>query len=390
MINLQAAISSQALTSVAATLLHSLWQATVLAGLLWVALRLVPAKRVNLRYSLTLAAMLAVVIVALVTFKVCEMSSAAALVANGTSGAIVMHAENDYRETAAGGAAVSQPPWDRGAAPAGNHVKDTVPAGAYSPAAGKIDNSPIWATCLVIVWMAGAVLTLMRVALSLRGAAECRRLAQPVAGQGIEEVVQELRSKLGIGRAVAVAICGKVTSPAVIGIIVPIILLPPAALTGVPVEQLRAILAHELAHVRRCDWLVNVLQMLVESLGFFNPAVWWISRQIRVEREASCDAVAAKVIGAPSNMARALVDWCHRVKDAPLTAALALAGEKHSTLSDRVRRLAMPGHRPAVRLPWHTFTILILAATLALAILAKGTSLAVEVAAQMLTPEQRV
>ena len=84
------------------------------------------------------------------------------------------------------------------------------------------------------------------------------------------------------------------------------ILLPPATLLGVPPEQLQALLAHELAHVRRHDYLVNVLQMLAETLLFHHPAVWWASRRIRIERELCCDDIAVEACGDPIVYAHAL------------------------------------------------------------------------------------
>ena len=82
---------------------------------------------------------------------------------------------------------------------------------------------------------------------------------------------------------------------------------------GAHPEAMRAILAHELAHVRRHDYVVNLAQMAVEALLFFNPAVWWLGRQARVEREACCDAVAVGITGRPLEYSRVLTDWAVRV-----------------------------------------------------------------------------
>ena len=77
----------------------------------------------------------------------------------------------------------------------------------------------------------------------------------------------------------------------------PVVLLPAAALSGLSPEQLQAILAHELAHVRRHDYLVNLLQSMVETLLFYHPAMWWVSAQVRAEREHCCDDLAVDVCG---------------------------------------------------------------------------------------------
>ena len=78
----------------------------------------------------------------------------------------------------------------------------------------------------------------------------------------------------------------------VVGWLRPVILLPASALTGLAPSQLEAVIAHELAHIRRHDYLVNLFQTTVETLLFYHPASWWISRQIRAEREHCCDDVA--------------------------------------------------------------------------------------------------
>ena len=85
--------------------------------------------------------------------------------------------------------------------------------------------------------------------------------------------------------------------PTIVGCLRPVILLPASVVTGLPASHLDAVLAHELAHVRRHDYLVNVLQSLVETLLFYHPAVWWCSRQIRIEREHCCDDLVVEACG---------------------------------------------------------------------------------------------
>ena len=96
--------------------------------------------------------------------------------------------------------------------------------------------------------------------------------------------------------------------PTVIGWLKPVVLLPASALAALTPQQLEAILAHELAHIRRHDYLVNLLQTLVETLLFYHPAVWWLSRRIRIERENCCDDLAVSLCGDPVAYAAALAD----------------------------------------------------------------------------------
>lgn len=111
---------------------------------------------------------------------------------------------------------------------------------------------------------------------------------------------------MGIAGPVRVLISMRVDVPSVLGWLRPVILLPPATMMGLTPQQLEGMLAHELAHVRRHDYLVNIVQTIAETLLFYHPAVWWMSRQIRHERELCCDDLAVQACGDPLCDARAL------------------------------------------------------------------------------------
>jgi len=139
-----------------------------------------------------------------------------------------------------------------------------------------------------------------------------------------------------------------------------VVLVPASTLAGLSPQQLEAILAHELAHVRRHDYLANLLQTAVETLLFYHPAVWWVSAQIRRERENCCDDLAVAVCGDRLGYARALVDLEGLRIEAPRLALAASGG----SLTDRIRRLVGVPGRPSRR-PWA-------AGLLALALLPAG------------------
>ncbi len=138
-------------------------------------------------------------------------------------------------------------------------------------------------------WCAGVLLLSLR---HLAGWWQLRRWkrvgVRPVPGP-VEKMGRELATRMGLRRAVAFLESTRIPGPAALGWLKPVVLLPVSALTGLDEAQLRAILAHELAHLRRWDYAVNWLQTLVETLLFFHPAVWWISRDLRTERELCCD-----------------------------------------------------------------------------------------------------
>src|SRR5262249_44302433 len=160
------------------------------------------------------------------------------------------------------------------------------------------------------------------------------RHARP-ARDAWQTLARRLSRALGVRHAVRLLESTAVQIPAVVGWLRPVILLPASTVTGLTPEQLEMILAHELAHIRRHDFLVNLLQAVVVTLLFYHPAVWWISRQVRIERENCCDDLAVAVCGTPLQYARALTRLEELRVGAPSLAVSARGG----SLFERVRRL---------------------------------------------------
>ena len=168
-----------------------------------------------------------------------------------------------------------------------------------------------------------------------------RHSATPVPA-GWHLVLSRLCRELKLSRTVRLLQSAAVEVPTALGWLRPIILLPACALTGLAPLQLEAILAHELAHIRRGDFLVNLLQSLVEVVLFYHPAMWWLSGRIRAERELCCDDVAAALCGDPLILARALTDLeTLREPTSPSSTHLALAANGGS-LMHRIRHLLQP------------------------------------------------
>ena len=129
-----------------------------------------------------------------------------------------------------------------------------------------------------------------------------------------------------------------IASPLAAGIWRPVVLVPASLITGMPPELLSALLAHELAHVRRHDYLFNLLQNVIEALLFFHPAVWWISRGVRIEREHIADDFAARQLGEPRRLALALSEL-ERLQFSTHHLAIAANG---GDLMSRITRLLRP------------------------------------------------
>ncbi len=157
------------------------------------------------------------------------------------------------------------------------------------------------------VWLVGVLLLAFR---SLGGwfhLAVVRRRARRMVPQEIERAFQRLCERVQVGRKVVLRASDEVISPLAMGLWRATVILPISAVLSLPAEELEAIIAHELGHIRRWDYLWNLLQTAVESVLFFHPAVWWLSRTVRERRELCCDEIAVRSCTDATVYARALL-----------------------------------------------------------------------------------
>ena len=265
-------------------LLHFLWQGLALALLLSVALALV--RRAAVRYALGLATLVLMVAAPVATFLMLRHPAPAA-------GARAI-------------SALAEMPRVHTTPPAAGARRDNINAVAAprSEIPALPEGSEVW---LLEFWLAGIVVLSVRAFGGLCLLERMRRRETNPVSTELEAIARALESRLGLRRALRYCQCRNLDAPAVIGWLRPVVLLPVSALTGLSPEQLGGVIAHELAHIRRHDALVNLFQTGVETLLFYHPAVWWVSAQIRAERENCCDDVAVFVCGGVPNYARALM-----------------------------------------------------------------------------------
>lgn len=190
---------------------------------------------------------------------------------------------------------------------------------------------------IVFAWIAVICLRMLQLVLGLNGMRALRRSAAGTIPTEWKHYIQQTSRKLGIQRRIQLASSGLTKVPLTLGYLKPLILVPAGLLAQVAPADLEAILAHELAHIRRRDYLVNLLQHIVETIYFFNPAVWWISSLLRAEREHCCDDMAIKLTRNKKQYLQALVSCEEYALTAPAY-ALSFAGKGHQ-LKDRVLRL---------------------------------------------------
>lgn len=296
------------------TLIHFLWQGAALGLLAWMGLLLMRGASAKARYGVACAFLLLMVAAPAGTFLLLQRSSAAL--------AEPLRLSLEAAAAAAPRAGTAVPD-----APLPQRVK------------AALDPALPW---LLAGWAVGVLLLSTRFLGSWVRVQRLRRLgATPVPAEW-HLVVSRLCRDLKLARAVRLLQSAAVEVPTALGWLRPVILLPACALSGLTPLQLEAILAHELAHIRRGDFLVNLLQSLVEVLFFYHPAVWWLSARIRAEREHCCDDVAAELCGDPLILARALTDLeALREPAAASPTHLAMAANGGS-LMHRIRHLLQP------------------------------------------------
>ncbi len=355
------------LTPLVRALLHTLWQGGLVFLLLSALLFFIPVRRVRLRYGVSLTAFFAILIAGVATWAWLDT------------------AENRQPPQAAGATATAPPeiPTPQENAPVIRSHQ--IPPQSASPAPQR-EPAPEWSHWIVLIWAAGVLLFLIRSARAVLGAGALCREAREVAEREVLLLALQIREAFQIPRPIRVMVSDQIRIPVVIGIFRPAILLPASLITGFPPDYLRAVLAHEFAHVARWDYLVNIGQMMVEALLFFNPFVWWISRQVRHEREACCDLAASAHCSDPSLYLRAVIACAESAGEGALSpAAVAIASDRQS-LTDRAKRLLSPGHSGSVHVRWLTLAAIFALIGLLLFAMGRGAFWA----AHILTPQERI
>ena len=205
-----------------------------------------------------------------------------------------------------------------------------------------------WLAWIVGAWSLGVLLGSFRPLLGWHTLWRLKRIGLSPISKEVLSAMHRAAQQLGLNRTVRVFRSTLAQVPIVVGYIKPVILLPTTLVTGMPTSQLEAILAHELAHIRRHDFVINMLQTLIETLFFYHPAVWWLSRRIRVEREHCCDDLVVKVLGNRVEYGRALI----AIEELRGQSALLALGAADGSLLSRIRRIAVVSpDRAGVRWP---------------------------------------
>jgi len=298
------------------TLVHFLWQGALIAALLQLFLVSGRKSSVQVRYLARCLALAAMAIAPVVTF-------------------VLLRGDSPLRSAAT-------PAWS-----------------VAAPAATLAQRGLPW---VVALWSLGAVFLSLRLFL---GFLRVQRLQRHGSGGELPERWQRsferLAEALGVRAVARVVDSAVLAAPAVVGWLKPVVLIPARVLTGLDEDQILALLAHELAHVRRHDYLVNLVQSVLEALLFYHPAVWWVSAGIRTEREYCCDDVAVELTHAGVAYARALTaleTW----RGAQFPVVVSTTG---GSLMHRIQRLLGIDHSHSSHGALHALGALALATTIA-------------------------
>ncbi|MCF2948326.1 M56 family metallopeptidase [Paraglaciecola aquimarina] len=240
------------------TIIHSFWQSLFVLGLLSFSLMLNKRSRPETRYWLSIFAMICCAIISVKTFLICYRD-------------IIQTSAIFNTLNLSGNTDVTQSFW-------------TVTFQTLNP----------WLNNIVLIWYLGFAIQGVRFVMDLLAIQDLKRNSTHNLSQSWTIRLNELKSKLGICKHISFVQSAKIQTPCVIGHINPIVLLPLGLICQLPDEQIEAIVLHELAHIKRHDYLVNIFQSLLKVLFFFNPFVLAISKRVDIERENACDDIAVK------------------------------------------------------------------------------------------------
>jgi uncharacterized protein (TIGR03435 family) len=331
-------------------LVHFVWQGAAIAIAAACALRLCHNQSASVRYAIACGAMMAMLLGAVATGAIVGLPPVTVEAASVSS-----------RATAKGTIDVFLP----------IQIHETPSPDAVSTGQ-RVEAVLPW---IVSAWLFGVSLLLARAAGGWWCVRRLHQLARASMCSNWQAAGNRIASRLGLASVIHIVELPQVDVPLVVGCLRPIVVLPIAALSSLHAAQVEAILAHELAHIRRHDYFVNLMQTLAETLLFYHPAVWWLSARIRDEREHCCDDVAIAVCGDPVGYAAALAELEAWRSGALVLAAAATGG----SLLNRVRRIL----RVQVSDDSRTSSW-----TLGLVILAVVTGLTFNVVAQTNTPAE--
>ncbi|MEB2784634.1 M56 family metallopeptidase [Algoriphagus persicinus] len=312
-------VSESLLFAIGWTLVHSLWQLILIGVVLWLVLKVFHKSSPSFKYNLALSGLGLSLLFAIATF-IYEFSS--------FSPTPLME------RIAFEGIILSE-------------VQASASLGAEGLIKMLINWIELQLPLLVNFWFLGALLFLFRLFNSLSEIRTLRKSSSDPQDFQLEKMLYRLMAKMSVTKNVEIKLTTYGVSPVTFGYLKPIILIPAALVLQLTPVQLEAIIAHELAHVKRNDYLANLLQSSLEVLFFYHPCYWWMNQTVKELRENAADDVAVKAGVSPRELAYSLAEVLNFAKQNPPELALAASKKRNPTLQ-RIKRIL--GH-PAQTYP---------------------------------------
>ena len=285
-------IAPEMMQRFAGSLLHFIWQGAVIAIVAGIGLRLLRHRSAEARYAFAIAS--------LICMLAAPMFTLAFYAQTGAIAQRLIHM-------------VSQ-------AASASGPSSTVQSGALAL------KTAAWTQRILVTWCIGVILFAVRLVVGWRLSWQLVKSAEQIVAPGVLELFNSVRHRLGLRRNIQLLAHSVLDSPVVVGWLRPVVLMPVSLIPGFSEHRLIAMFAHELAHIRRHDFMVNILQRCVESILFYHPAVWWLSKRVRAEREHCCDDIAVRLCGSRKIYAEALIEMERARQIRPILAVAAADG----------------------------------------------------------------
>ena len=308
----------QLLETLGLTVFHTLWSGCLLLVLLVVVLKIIPASLAKVRFTVSLLTLQLLLLLFI---------------------AIFFQQWNRVATTAEPAVSIPWMPTPTEEAVVPIKPVATVPDSPSTQAVNWLAMLHRWSPWWAALWLLGCMVHALQVAQGLRYTHRLRVQAQPLSGKW-ERQFNELKQRLGMTKSVAFLASCQATVPLTFGWLKPVVLLPASVLMQLSPGQVEMIVLHELAHIRRHDYLWSLCQSVAEVVLFYHPAYWYISRMLEREREFACDQMALDITRQPHLYARTLLQLAST--SAP---AYGLPASGKRGLSARIQRIVTPTYR---------------------------------------------
>ena len=314
-------ISEETIHTIAWTVMHSFWQGLLIALVFALVYYNLKNKTARFKYHLAFASLLAIVLSAACTFTMLYDGAATVSYQDYTVPTTVLSSADTYQLALSSNA----PNW-------------------FDASIGFLDNN---STLIVGIWMMGLFFFLVKMLFGLYFVNQIRFSAYSLENKSWQNRIDKHLINLGSSRSVEIAQSALIKMPMMIGFLKPMILFPVGVINGMEIKEVEAIIAHELSHVLRNDYIMNIIQSCIEVLFYFNPAVWWLSSVVRLERENSCDDMAIQLTNSNVQYAKALLKLGHQ-QNSSNSLVMSFGGKKKKLLLRVQRVLNNSQYKPRV------------------------------------------